>query len=328
MWNDELSLDRRKRRLKDRGKRLLRRAFEAGQRAGVDLLPRHFYSEIPDLRELRATDEWRRPRSLHGIDGVDIERQCEFIRECCASETLERLARRDIFDEACRANGAVGYGPIEAAFLYCVIATRQPARVVQVGAGVSTAVILAAAAEAGHTVELTCIDPFPTAYLRELARTGDIELLEQPVQRVDPERVADVGPGGLLFVDSTHTVKVGSDVNQMVLEVLPRISQPGIVHFHDIVLPYDYSPTILEADLFFWNETALLTAFLTGNTGFRLLTALSMVHHAAPETLRAAFPWYRPAPQAAGLLTGAGHFPSSAYLEAGRSDSASLRPLT
>jgi hypothetical protein len=305
----------RRRRLKESGKRALRLAFEAGQHLGVDVLPRHFYSEIPDLRELRASDEWRRPRSLRGIAGVELEGQREFIRACATPDVLARLAGRDIHGEARAANATDGYGPIEASFLYCVIAARRPPRVVQVGAGVSTAVILAAAAEAGAELELTCVDPFPSAYLRELARAGRIELIAEPVQRADGDRLADVGPSGLLFVDSTHTVRPGGDVNHVVLELLPAITAPSLVHFHDIFLPYDYSPTLLESDLFFWSETALVTAFLTGNPAARVLAALSMVHRAAPEAIAAALPWYRPAQHAGGLQRSAGHFPSSLYFE-------------
>ena len=306
-----------KRRMRERGKRLLRRGFEAGQRVGVDVLPRHFYSEIPDVHRLRSTDTWRRRRSLRGIAGMEIDQQSDFIRSCCSPAGLSRLVGRDIFEEACRANGAIGYGPVEAAFLYCLIESCRPPRVVQIGAGVSTAVLLTAAAEAGHEIELTCIDPYPTDYIRELARAGRIELIAEPVQSVDADRAAAVGPRGLLFVDSTHTVTVDSDVTHIILEVLPAISQRSLVHFHDIFWPYDYSPTILESDLFFWNETRLLTAFLTGNTSFRVLAALSMIHYAAPEVLTQVFPWYEPAVHVDGLSNTPGHFPASVYLKAG-----------
>jgi hypothetical protein len=301
--------------LKQGAKRLLRTAFEAGQRIGVDVLPRHFYSEVPDLRELRSSDEWRRPRSLSGIDGLAIERQSEFVRASCGADALARLANRDIFAEACRANGAVGFGPIEAAFLYCLIAERRPPAVVQVGAGVSTAVILAAAEEARHELELTCIDPFPTEYLRGLARDGRITLVAEPVQRVAPERVARVGPGGLLFIDSTHTVKVGSDVSYLVLEVLPGVRERIWVHFHDIYLPYLYAPGVLGPDLFFGAETALVTAFLTGNRAVRVCAAMSMLHYQAPDVLAELFPWYRPAVHIDGVRAQPGHFPASLYLE-------------
>jgi hypothetical protein len=306
-----------RRRLKERGKLLVRRAFESGQRLGFDVLPRHFYSQIPDFRELRTTDHWRRPRSLVGIEGTALEGQREFVRECCPPEIVQRLRGRDIHAEACHANGAAGYGPIEAAFLYCVIAARRPKRVVQVGAGVSTAIVLTAASEAGYDVELVCVDPYPTDYLLNEARQGHIELIDRPVQLVDPAILASLGPGGLLFIDSTHTVKVGSDVNYVVFEVLPRLGESQLVHFHDITLPYDYAPSILDKDLFFWNETALVAAFLVGNSRFRLLASLSMIHHGDPDALREVFPWYEPVVQAGGLSVGQGHFPSSAYIEAG-----------
>lgn len=311
------------RRFKERGKLLARRIFESGQHLGFDLLPRSFYSQIPDLRELRSTDHWRRPLSLVGIEGTALEGQREFIRECCAPEIVERLGGRDIHAEACLANGAFGYGPIEAAFLYCVIASRQPRRVIQVGAGVSTAIVLTAAAEAGYDVEVVAVDPYPTDYLRDQFRRGKIELIDRPVQLVDPAVLSDLGTGGLLFIDSTHTVKVGSDVNYVVFEVLPQLGESQLIHFHDITLPYDYFPAILESDLYFWNETALLTAFLTGNARFRILASLSMIHHADPDALREVFAWYEPHPQNGGVAVGVGHFPSSAFLETGSSGLAS-----
>src|SRR4051812_9992690 len=94
-----------KRHVKDLGKRGLRKFFEAGQRLGVDILPRHFYSEIPDLSELRADDAWKAPRSMIGIIGAGIPQQLEFLESCCPPEVRERLRRGDIYPHACSSNG-------------------------------------------------------------------------------------------------------------------------------------------------------------------------------------------------------------------------------
>ena len=296
-----------------------RKLLEAGQRARVDILPRHFYSSVPDVAELKSTSAWRQPRSLLGVEGADPESQLAFVSECSSEALQELVARTDIHGDACRENGAVGFGPVEAAFLYCFVATKRPPKVVQVGCGVSTAVIYRAAAETGYDVELVCVDPYPTEYLKRLAAAGALTLIAEPAQDVPLAVLTELDAGDLLFVDSTHTVKPGSEVNRLVLEVLPRLRSGVLVHFHDITFPYDHTPTILTDDVFFWNESVLLQAFLTGNQGYRIRAALSLLHHAAPTALQSLLPLYEPALLRDGLSPARhgipGHFPSSIYLE-------------
>ena len=129
------------RELRERFKSGLHGLFVFGQRLGVDILPRHFYSSIPDVRELRGSESWRKASSMVGVAGAELEPQMEFLRGCC-SPHRERLRRGGIHEHACRENGEPGYGAIEAEFLYCFVAAKRPRRIVQVGAGVSTAVVL------------------------------------------------------------------------------------------------------------------------------------------------------------------------------------------
>jgi predicted O-methyltransferase YrrM len=304
-----------KHQLKSLGKTGLRKLFEAGQRLGFDLLPRHFYSEIPDIRELRNSQDWRKPYTMVGVNGAAIAGQMEFVRQCCPPELVERQKRGDIHERACRENGAVGYGPIEADFLHSFVVTHRPRRVVQVGCGVTTAIILAAAAEAGYEVEVTCVDPYPTEYLRRAGKAGRIKLIAERAELQPFERYTDLGAGDLLFIDSTHTLRPGNEVSRVILEVLPRL-KPGVhVHFHDIIFPYDYGRGVLTHDLFFGHESVLLHAFLTNNAKYSILAALSMLHYADPEGLKTFLPNYRPARNEQGLEIGEGHFPSAIYLQ-------------
>jgi len=310
--------DRIKRVLLDAGKRGMRRLFEVAQRAGVNVLPRHFYSEIPFIADLREDETWRRPHSMVGIRGAETPKQLSFVRACCPPELVAQVGAIRLYDDACEANGAVGYGPIESEFLYCFIATRRPARVIQIGCGVSTAVMLRAYKDIGRRVELICIDPYPTRYLAECAQRGDITLIQNKAQNVPLELLTGLSEGDLLFVDSTHTVKPGSEVNLIVLEVLPRLAPGVYVHFHDICFPYDYIPEILQSGLFFWNESVLVQAFLTGNRRYRLRVAMSLLHHADPAGLQEILPAYRPWHCRDGLRQpgdDGSHFPSAAYLE-------------
>lgn len=137
----------------------------------------------------------------------------------------------------------------------------------------------------------------------------------EPAQTVDFNTIADLGEGDLLFVDSTHAVKPGSEVNYLIHEVLPRL-RPGVwVHFHDIYFPYDYARDTLRGDLFFPQESSLLYAFLSGNPRYRVEASLSMVHYAAPDGLKRLIPRYQPNDQTDGLGGANGkHFPSAAWL--------------
>lgn len=300
-----------------RGRRVLRGVFDLGQRMGLDVLPRHFYSAIPDMAALRRSADWRTPRSMIGVRGAGIDEQVAFLDACFPDPVLRQLAARSVYAEAIDRCGAAGYGPIEAEVLYAFVATHRPKKVVQVGAGLTTALLLAVADDFDLDMEIVCIDPFPGPFLRDAAERGAIALLSVPAQDVELELLAGVGPGGLLFVDSTHTVKPGSEVNRIILEVLPRLPEGSFAHFHDITFPYDYPPDLLEGRLFFWQETALLLAFLTGNPTTGIALSTSMLHHARPDALAARLPRYRPMPIEGGLGSGEGQFPSATYLRFG-----------
>ena len=192
-----------------------------GQRAGVDVLPRHFYSQVPDVHELRQTTAWRRPRRMDSVRGHQLKQQIQFAERICQRDYVQHAIAEQVYERACADNGEPGYGPIEALFLYAFIRSARPQRIVQAGAGVSTAVILMAARDAEYRSELRCVDPFPTEYLQREAAGGHIQLVARPAQDVIAEQAASLRAGDLLFVNSTHTVKPGSEVNVIVLDVLP-----------------------------------------------------------------------------------------------------------
>ena len=284
-----------KNKLKYTLKHILRRIFESCQKVGVNVLPRHFYSEIPNLQELKHNDYWKKPYSMVGIQGIEVAAQVQFLKECCSAKLIERMKRDNIHAYGCRVNREAGYGPTEADFLYCFIYKKKPARISQIGSGVSTAIILLASEDAGYFPEITCIDPYPTEFLIKLHQEKKINLIQKKAQLLDVEILSNLNPNDFLFIDSTHTVKTGSEVNKIILEVLPRLSKNSWVHFHDIRFPYDYSRQILTTELFFSNETVLLQSFLIGNRKYSLKLSLSMLHYAVPQELKRSLPNYSPA---------------------------------
>lgn len=304
-----------KRAFKTGIKRLWQRGFTLLQRVGINVVPEHFYSGIPNIADLERRSDWRRPRTMHGIAVNAPDRQIALL-DAMITPNAEPLHKGSILAESIVGGGADGgYGEIEADVLFAFVAANRPKRIVQIGCGVSTAIMLRGAAQADYKPDIVCVEPYPSAYLVDAGRNGQLRLIDKPAQVVDLGVLTDLAAGDLLFIDSTHAVKPGSEVNFLIHEVLPRLA-PGVwVHFHDIYFPYDYSRHTTTDDLFFAQETALLYAFLTGNRGYRVEISLSMIHYACPDALRALLPKYTPDTQVDGLSTGAGgHYPSSVWL--------------
>lgn len=283
------------------------------ERAKVHLQPVHYYSDIPDRRWLRRNKSlWAKPMLPIG-QRWDLDAQLRWLEERCAPYLDEVKGFAD-FDEDVRADFGPGYGPIEAQVLHCVMRHQAPARVVEVGSGVSTATMLRAidrnTAEGRTTTAVTCIEPNPGPGLRRL----DVELVVQPAQAVDLDVFLQLDAGDLLFIDSTHAVRTGSEVIRLYLEVLPRLRPGVLVHIHDIFLPYVFHPNVLDF-LFDWQETALLAALLTGNDALEVLTCLSALTIDRPRQLQEILPDLHPRHLESGVqVSEDGDYPSSIWL--------------
>lgn len=297
-------------------KRTLYAIFVNLQKFGISVLPNHFYSQIPYINQLKTSNYWKNPLSMNGILGKEIEEQSSFFSDLFVDYS-NKISISELHNSCIKINGEDGgYGMIEAGVLYYFILKNRPAKVIQIGCGVSTAVILTAANAVGYCPEIVCIEPFPSPYLISLNKENKITLIKEKAQLVDMHVLKNLNKGDLLFIDSTHTVKAGSEVNRIILEVLPLLGQDIWIHFHDINFPYDYTRDILCGDMFFWLESTLLYSFLLKNNNFRIAFSLSMLHYSKQELLKKYLPEYLPQKDCYGLLQSLkGHFPSSIYLK-------------
>jgi hypothetical protein len=185
---------------------------------------------------------------------------------------------------------------VDAEVLYCMIRYHCPRRVIEVGSGFSTYVAAAAVvrnAEQGKPAEFFAIEPYPNEVLRQ-GFSGLQRLISEPVQDVDLNLFTTLTEGDVLFIDSSHVLRIDSDVRFLFLEVLPRL-QPGVlVHFHDIFLPLDYPQDWVIKEHRFWNEQYLLQAFLAFNRAFEVIWAGSFMHQYHSDALKNAFSHYDP----------------------------------
>jgi len=169
---------------------------------------------------------------------------------------------------------------------------------IEVGSGYSTLLSLEALennAKEGHPCRFTAIEPYPADFLRDPGLPGDVELLEQPLQKAPLELFTNLKSGDILFIDSSHVCKAGSDVRYMFSSILPALAPGVIIHIHDIFLPAEYPKCWIKDWHRFWNEQYLLQAFLSFNSAFEVLWAGSYMHHYHSDKLQEAFDSYDPA---------------------------------
>jgi hypothetical protein len=236
--------------------------------------PGHFYSPIPDLAEVErnsaalfATDR----KELRGID-LRESRQLALLEECVPFYgeqpfTATRTEKTRYFFE----NPAYSYS--DAIFYYLVLRRFRPRRLIEVGSGYSTCIALDTdELFLGSSLEMTCIEPYPQL-MKSLVRPGDlsrITLRPEGLQNTPLEVFDQLGKDDVLFIDSTHVSRIGSDVNRLFFDVLPRLKAGVLVHIHDVFYPFEYPRHwVMEGRA--WNEIYVLRAFLEFNARFEIL---------------------------------------------------------
>jgi hypothetical protein len=232
--------------------------------------PGHFYSPVPDLGEIEAqADRLFGPRRTVPGVALRVEEQLALFR------TLAALARESPLEPVPGGAARYGldnpsYGIGDASMLQAMLRHLRPRRYVEVGSGYTTALALDVNERfLGGALSVTAIEPYPEL-LRQVTRPGDpVEVLAQPVQSVAMERFTSLESGDVLFIDSSHVLKTGSDVRFLYAEVLPVLAGGVHVHVHDIFWPFEYLRHWVEAGRA-WNECYLLQAFLAYNGAFEI----------------------------------------------------------
>ena len=261
--------------------RHLARRFLFGlfERLGLHITGDHFYEPIPNLRDLEATYDGT-PRSIPGHD-LSIARF-----ETAHAQRLQAYATE--FESAA---AKFGYDPTnyffrgaDALSWHSLLREIKPATVVEIGQGVSTRIAIAAlemnAADGAPPATLLSIDPHPR--LRDDTLHPEhtkLEQIHQPIQSMPKDDLlARLGPNTVLFVDSSHVHKHGSDVWHLMREIYPGLPSGTLLHIHDIVLPYPWPKEFYTEQKWFWNEQDMLAAFLAFNTAFEIILPVHLVH--------------------------------------------------
>jgi hypothetical protein len=271
--------------------------FELWQSHGVHVLPSDGYEPIPDTRVLPLS-LWNRITDLPGVD-MREEQQKQLLADIAANFKHEYTAiAQGASTQDFRyylGNGA--FEAVDAEMLFALIRLLKPRRMYEIGSGFSTVLATDALRRnrvEKHSCRFVVIDPYACPQL-EAALPSDVELWRVPVQEVSLDEFESLCENDILFIDSTHVCKIGSDVQFLFLEVLPRVRPGVVVHVHDIFIPLEYPKEWVIDCRRFWNEQYLLQTFLSFNATFEVLWAGHWMHIKHPDLLMEAFPSYKAA---------------------------------
>ena len=242
----------------------------------------HYYSPIISVDNIkkREFEIWSKV-GTDGITGIDLqtEKQIKLVKSFTKYYdeipfSSEKQTKNRYYFE----NGFYSY--TDGIMLYSMMRHSQPKRIIEIGSGFSSAVMLDTnELFFGNQIELTFIEPYPER-LRSLINDNDKKtatMIESDVQLISLVNFEKLEAGDILFIDSTHVVKTGSDVNYILFEILPSLRSGVLIHFHDVFYPFEYPKEWVFMGRN-WNEDYFLKAFLMYNNRFEIKLFSDYLH--------------------------------------------------
>ena len=257
------------------------------QAQGVNVIPSNFYSNIPTVEEIEGSFEYLSDAEIYNTGIFDREKIRQFVvhtlgrysHEFCPPMEGDRENPSGYFWKA----PAFSYA--DAMAYYCMIRHFKPNRVLEVGSGFSTLVADEALKRNGRG-QLTLIEPYPKDFLRRLDTVDCI--IESRAQDIPVrEFVRLVEASCIWFIDSTHTVKIGSDCLYLYLKIMPEVRSEVVVHSHDVFLPFGLPKQWALNRQVYWTEQYLLYAYMLDNPKVEVLFGSTYVNKVMPDAMRA-----------------------------------------
>lgn len=261
--------------------------------------PGHYYSPIVDPRELVGTRKPNRniePSEIPGIrlDVADMRRWWQ-----ANAKTLRSTPYPQHAEPRWRYYADNKIYPIgDATVLRAMIVESRPGRIIEIGSGFSTACMLDTIDEHGLQTRIVCIEPYADR-LKSRLRPEDksrLTIIETPVQEVAVDTFKSLAPGDILFIDSTHVLKTGSDVNYELFNILPALAPGVVIHFHDMHYPFEYPDQWIYDRQYSWNEVYAVRAFLMYNSRFSVTFMNSLFHSRCQDLVMETLPRFNENP--------------------------------
>lgn len=261
---------------------------------GINFFPvKNYYSPIPLIGKLKENESrWNKSSELLGVK-VDLEGNENLFLEL-VNDYLDEYMQLIEYKEAQNLGFGPGYTYVDSFTTYSILRKINPKKYFEVGSGLSTFYAEKALTKNEVDAEITCVEPYP---YKALTNLQNIKLIKDEVQNVPYEAFEELEEGDVLFIDSTHIVRIDGDVPYLILEILPRLKKGVYIHIHDIPFPYNVP---YPADLWifkrafpmYWTEAMLVQAFLAFNSDFEIILSTPIIRHFNESLLKDKIPNY------------------------------------
>ena len=253
----------------------------------------HYYSPLPNLDEVRENAERIFGEVPTDIPEISLNKQQQLALLKEFKIYYDELPFQPAKEGDLRyyfENPSYSYS--DAIFLYCMIRHFKPKRIIEIGSGYSSCAILDTnELFFGDSIEIVFIEPYPELLLSLTNNTDqeNIKIIAKRLQDIGLDEFKVLQKNDILFIDSTHVSKVGSDVNRIFFDILPILQDGVLIHFHDILYPFEYPQDwILQGRA--WNEAYLLRAFLQYNRSFHIVLMNTFLEYFHARLFQEEFP--------------------------------------
>jgi len=243
----------------------------------INIIPCNFYSQTPSVEDIESSFEYRNPdQPVYGklFERSRLQEFCQILQPF--SEEFSPPLEGDLESPAEYFWRNPAFSHLDAMSYYCMIRHYKPKRILEIGSGFSTLVANEAFKKNGFG-EIVSIEPFPMSFLKSIDSVTQI--IEKKVQDIPvPDLVKLVEDTDIWFIDSTHTVKIGSDCLYIYLKVMPEIKSKTVVHTHDVYLPQGIRQDNALDKHIYWVEQYLLYAYLLDNPKTEVIFGSNYCH--------------------------------------------------
>ena len=248
---------------------------------GINITVSDFYSPIPNVKDIRSERFSRNPKE-YNFDSLklDLNEQEKFLKDLLENVDFTPSKNR-------------GLSLFDSYLLYSFIKKNKPRKIIEIGCGETTRIIQKSIRENNISTKHICIDPYKSEVFNAVINEykNSLTFLEKKVQDVTLETFYECD---FLFIDSSHVVKTDSDVLYAFLEIIPKLGQGTVIHFHDIMIPYAYYLDWHKDGNQYWNESYFLHAFLMFNNTWKTIFSSRYFQQEKYSTLKSLVPFLTP----------------------------------